>query len=428
MKVKYIYSACLEIDCDGFKILTDPWFTPGAYDGSWHHFPKIDPFDLISKPDLIYISHIHPDHYDPIFLKRLFDKFGEIDVFIPDIKPNYLFFKTLSDGIKVIPTREFKNEKIQLFIEENDTGSISDIDSALIVKDLKTSEVLLNLNDCIYFQKQVDKLKDIVTMLGNKVDILALGYTGAGPYPQTYINPNTDKVLLVAEADKKKKAFFERYLEYVKIFDPIVNIPFAGEYILGGKHSYLNSYRGVADAFEVKDFDDKAVILDNGGSIDLFNDIIINERKNLYPKKDIDKRIQEIKDKKFDYENEINLPISKINFMRLIKSAAIKASSKSEINENYHYIFTLLDENMKEQKRFIVETIDGSCKEIQPNEKITLNKYSEIKIDYRYFYGLLSTIYHWDNARIGSHFLTNRVPLDSFHPSYDRFLNFFSIC
>ena len=77
MKVKYIYSACLEIDCDGFKILTDPWFTDGAYDGSWYQFPKINPFDFIEKPDLIYISHIHPDHYDATFLKSLIAKFGE---------------------------------------------------------------------------------------------------------------------------------------------------------------------------------------------------------------------------------------------------------------------------------------------------------------------------------------------------------------
>ena len=49
MKVKYIYSACLEIECGGFRILTDPWFTDGAYDGSWFQYPKIDPFKHIQK-------------------------------------------------------------------------------------------------------------------------------------------------------------------------------------------------------------------------------------------------------------------------------------------------------------------------------------------------------------------------------------------
>ena len=46
MKVKYIYSACIEVECNGFRILTDPWFTDGAYDGTWYQYPKINPFDF----------------------------------------------------------------------------------------------------------------------------------------------------------------------------------------------------------------------------------------------------------------------------------------------------------------------------------------------------------------------------------------------
>jgi hypothetical protein len=428
MKVKYIYSACLEIDCNGFKILTDPWFTQGAYDGSWFHYPEINPFDHISKPDLIYISHIHPDHYDAVFLKKLYEKFGEIDVLIPDINPNYLFFKATSDGIRVKPSRFFKNDFVEIYIEENDTGSISDIDSALIVKDLKTNEVLLNLNDCIYFEKQVNKLKEIISNITQELDILALGYTGAGPYPQTYIDSSADLELLKKEAAKKKQAFFDRYLEYDKIFNSKVNLPFAGEYLLGGRLAKLNSFRGVADAYELKNFDDKAIILKNGGYIDLTTNEIIDERLSLYDKEDVAKRIQEINQVKYDYQNEIMLPFSKINFLRLIKSAAMKASIKSEISEEYFYIFKLVDDNQNIKKRFVVNVKDGSSNEIKIDQGIDYEKYSEITIDYRYFYGLLSTIYHWDNARIGSHFFTNRVPLDSHHPSFDRYLNFFSIC
>ena len=49
MKVKYIYSACLEIECGGFRILTRCWFTEGAYDGAWFQYPKIDPFEHIQE-------------------------------------------------------------------------------------------------------------------------------------------------------------------------------------------------------------------------------------------------------------------------------------------------------------------------------------------------------------------------------------------
>mgnify|MGYP003136543238 FL=1 len=63
MKVRYIYSACIEVTTDDLTILMDPWFTDGIYDGSWYHFPKVDdPFARMSEPDVIYISHVHPDH------------------------------------------------------------------------------------------------------------------------------------------------------------------------------------------------------------------------------------------------------------------------------------------------------------------------------------------------------------------------------
>ena len=427
MKVKYIYSACLEIDCDGFKILTDPWFTDGAYDGSWYQFPKINPFDFIEKPDLIYISHIHPDHYDATFLKSLIAKFGNIKIMIPDLDPNYLVFKGKSDGLDLIPTRHFKNDKVELFIEENDTGSISDIDSALIVKEISTGNVLLNLNDCIYNQPHVDTLNEIIKSTGNRIDLLALGYTGAGPYPQTYISLEDEKELLISESDKKKNAFFDRYKKYIKTFNATYHLPFAGEYILGGKLSFLNDYRGVADAYEVKSIDDRAIVLLNGGEIDLVNNAVKKERVSLYNAQELKNRISDIKDFLFDYEREIFLPIDKINFMRLLNAASMKAIKKSEIDEEYHFIFSILDNDDQVKLRFDINTQDGAVRPMPLDAKVEYLEFSEIKIDFRYLYGLLTTVYHWNNAEVGSQFFTKRYPLNNFKPKAQSFLNFLSI-
>lgn len=428
MKIKYIYSACIEIDCSGFKILTDPWFIDGAYDGSWYQFPKIDPFKYLSKPDLIYISHIHPDHYDPVFLKKLIERFGEIDIVIPDLNPNYLFVKGKSDGLNLKPTRHLKNSKVEIFVEENDTGSLSDIDSALVVKDLQTGQVLLNLNDCIYNPPHVEKLKQILSNIADQLDLLALGYTGAGPYPQTYIDVDQEKELLISEAINKKQSFFNRYKRYTEAFNAKMHLPFAGEYVLGGKLFYLNEFRGVADAFEVKEIDQKAIVLSNGGEIDLSSGKIKGERNSKYSSDDLKKRYDEIKDKAFDYEKEIQIPIEKINFKRLLQSAAKRAGSKSELKGNYKFIFQICDGNMKPLKRFSLETKEHFVKEMKIDQEITDKEYSEIKIDYRYLYGLLTTTYHWNNAEVGSHFFTKRVPLENFNPKVQSYLNFFSIC
>ena len=427
MKVKYIYSACLEIDCDGFKILTDPWFTDGAYDGSWYQFPKVDPFDFISKPDLVYISHIHPDHYDATFLKALINKFGDIKILIPDLDPNYLIFKGKSDGLDLIPTRHFKNDKVELFIEENDTGSISDIDSALIVKEISTGNVLLNLNDCIYNQPHVDTLNEIIKSTGNKIDLLALGYTGAGPYPQTYISLEDEKELLISEGDKKKNGFFDRYKKYIETFNATYHLPFAGEYILGGKLSFLNDYRGVADAYEVKSIDDRAIVLLNGGEIDLVNNVVKKERLSVYSEQELKKRISDVKDCLLDYEKEIFLPIDKINFMRLLNAASMKAVKKSEVDEEYHLIFSILDNDDQVKLRFDINTQDGAVRPMPLDAEVEYLQFSEIKIDYRYLYGLLTTVYHWNNAEVGSQFFTKRYPLNNFKPKVQGFLNFLSI-
>jgi len=101
IKVKYIYSACIITKTADITILHDPWFTDGIYDGSWFHFPIVEkPIESIGDVDFIYISHIHPDHYDSDFIKRYFEKYGVKEVLIANHKPNHLAGKMRADGIK----------------------------------------------------------------------------------------------------------------------------------------------------------------------------------------------------------------------------------------------------------------------------------------------------------------------------------------
>ena len=426
MKIKYIYSACLEISTSSITILTDPWFTEGAYDGAWYHFPEIDPFEYISEPDYIYISHMHPDHYDPKFIHRLFDRFGVKPILIPDLDNNYLLFKGKSDGLTLTPTKYLDLGDTELYIEENNTGSTSDIDSALIVHDKVNKKSFLNLNDCIFNQLHVEKLKEILNKFTENIDLIALGYTGAGPFPQTYFDLNTERDLLVEKANIKKKQFFERYLKYTNSFPSTHHLPFAGEYILGGKLVELNQYRGIADSFEVTKFDNKALVFNAGGYINLINNNVVNIRSEKHSQDDLKKKLEEIKVKKLDYEIDFNLNFDKINFLRLLNKASSNALRKSELQEQYYFIFSIT-ENDEVMKRFLCNCSDAEITELNLREEIRFDYYSEIIIDYRYLFGLLTTVYHWNNAEVGSLYFSKRKPVENFNIEAYSFLNFFSI-
>ena len=59
IKVRYLYSACVVIETPDARILCDPWFTDGIFDGAWYRYPKLkDPVDKIGPCEFIYVSHI----------------------------------------------------------------------------------------------------------------------------------------------------------------------------------------------------------------------------------------------------------------------------------------------------------------------------------------------------------------------------------
>ena len=428
MKIRYIYSACIEIHTQDVCILTDPWFTDGAYDGSWYQFPKLhDPLAVISEPDVIYVSHIHPDHYDPIFLRKIFEKWGEKPILIPDVNNNYLFRKSQFDGINTTPITKEVYGRTEINIVPNVSGSRSDIDSALFVDDGK--HCVLNLNDCIWNKDHVELLQSLANIDKKQIDLIALGYTGAGAYPQTYYDSKTEAEELRTRATKKKLQFFDRYMNYCAAFPSRYHLPFAGKYILGGKLSDLNQYRGIADAFEVTKFDDHAIILADFGEgvIDLEKDTISKHRSMPYNLEDLHARIETISTKLMDYEREVALPIDKINFKRMLIPSYETAIKRSEVKNDYYFLIEAVN-SVNEAPKFLLNSNPANPLMYEFDEASEIPQpYSHIRIDYRYLFGLLTGIYHWDNAEIGSHYRTLRHP-DCHNSEAQGFLNFLSVC
>ena len=426
IKVRYIYSACITVETIDCKILCDPWFTEGAYDGSWFQFPKVkNPLEIIGDVDAIFISHIHPDHYDSKFIKDYFERYGTKKIYIANHKPNYLFYKMMSDNLVPTIINEVEGiqiDKTKIMVFPHKTGSKSDIDSALSVtfNDGKRSHCVLNVNDII-----VDE--SFIKLLNHQcpdIDILLCGYTGAGPYPQTYFPIDDEE--LIEQAKNKKEQFFTRYTKLIKSLNSKVNIPFAGKYILGGKLVHLNDFRGVADAVEVLKLDNKAVVLDDEGAfIDTENLIPSKVRKEPYSGLAFRKRVNEIKSEKMAYEKLISKDeIKQIPFKRLLQKSYFNALEKSELSKDYFFVLPFNNDlcimNLNKRKKDIKFLIK------QPSSMNFPMPRTEIIIDERYLFGLMTYIYHWDNAQVGSQILFRRHP-NKFNRSAQNFLNFFHV-
>jgi UDP-MurNAc hydroxylase len=421
--VKYIYSACVKTSTPNATILHDPWFSEGIYDGSWYHFPKVsDPLKSVGDCDLIYISHIHPDHYDSNFLKSYFSKYGKKKVMIANHTPNHLYGKMKADGIEatiLIEPLVIENTVIQIIPHK--TGSISDIDSAIIVKfrdSKKRTHCIVNANDIIFD----DAMKVLLKQCAGDIDILLCGYTGAGPYPQTYFDLNDPSISI--EAEKKKKAFFDRYKDLIVTMQAKKNIPFAGKYILGGKLSPLNSVRGVADPVEVLDLDQSAIVLDdNGGEINTLNLQPTATRTKPYSKDLLDKRLGEIKNVQMDYERLIDMSeMHQLPLKRLLVSASRNAIAKSECDHDYFFCISL-----SSNEYVVINANKNTASGIKIADKESLpSPRSEIYIDPRYLFGLLTNVYHWNNAEVGSQYNTRRYP-NVLDRKAQSFLNYLTV-
>lgn len=86
VQIRFLTHACLLIDIDGFKILTDPWLMGPCFLTGWWHLepPKDDALFLLREADIVYISHNHADHMHEETLLHLLKYKPNIDIIFPE--------------------------------------------------------------------------------------------------------------------------------------------------------------------------------------------------------------------------------------------------------------------------------------------------------------------------------------------------------
>lgn len=419
MKVRYIYSACVVIETEDTKILCDPWITQGIYDGSWFHFPplKDDPIKIIGQVDYIYISHMQPDHYDSQFLRSYLKTYPNTKIIIGNTIPYFKQRMTL-DGFSPLTVNELKIGNTKLLIVPNNGHKIFEIGTALAV--VHDGLSVININDNPFDQKQVDTLLDFCN---NNCTLALLQYVGTGSYPQTYIF-NSDQELKNA-GENKKQQFLNLFKQYFEALKPQRAMPFAGKYILGGTLSQLNLSRGMPDTTEVIAFNkEKIIVLEDGGKeyVDLKTLQSTNLRIEPYKREDIDNYLKNFPKIEYDYVKELKFKSNRILPILPLTIAAYNRAIRHSVLKS-PYWFCIKTENVKGYICFEPYSDSGvlvkdNIADFFPN--IT------IFIDERYYFGLLTRLYHWNNAEIGSQFYCHRIP-DVYRRDAYAFLNYFQV-
>jgi UDP-MurNAc hydroxylase len=265
MKVQFFGNASVVItSASGKKVLCDPWFTQGAFLGSWFTWPpNVSQFReelLETKFDFIYISHLHTDHFDRSFLSKYVRKHPGTPIVIGDFQKKYLkkaLLKLDGGGANVVQLKKgklFSIGDITLKIMRADICNpelcgvqipcsppeyLSGIDSIGIFE--SDGIKILNANDAA----SLDFAKRVAPIIG-KVDLVMGHYAAASPYPQCF--PELDHLEIIKK-DTITKAI-KGLIETAEACGAKFIFPFAGQYALGGRLVKLNEMRAVCEPHE----------------------------------------------------------------------------------------------------------------------------------------------------------------------------------
>jgi UDP-MurNAc hydroxylase len=221
MRVTFLGQAGLYLETRAGSILCDPWFNP-AYFGSWFPFPANDGIDpgSIGNPDYLYVSHLHHDHFDPVWLSKHCSK--DATVILPDYPVDDLRHELHELGFRrFVETADCEpfdlDGGLRIMVMALDAPTDGPLgDSALLIDDGEVR--VLNMND----SRPTDP--DQLLALGS-LDLLFLQFSGAIWYPMVYEFPVKAKATL---AHKKRVVQLARTQRYIEILAPTFVVPSAG--------------------------------------------------------------------------------------------------------------------------------------------------------------------------------------------------------
>lgn len=419
MKLEFVSNTGFYLEHAGVVFGMDLWYTQGAFEGSWFHYPPLRQTERqIGDCKYIYISHIHPDHCDfnalqharrdarfivPNYFNRLLERklraFGFSD--IVSLAPNEVV--DLEPGLRIKLYPQFVNN----LFHEAVFGNL--IDSAILIE--WDGRTILNCNDNYMTEKWAHRLKMEVPRL----DLLLAPHSASGPYPASFSNLSENEKK--SEAARLQAQYIAHWADTTEILKPHLVVPCAAEYVVVGDLYWKNPYIGLAEAKDaVAEFlhrqgdhsPTKPVQLDCGTILDIDSGMVEGLPVRSPSLKERWDFILQHKHIPFAYQWEDSFIAT--DFDALTRAARGNVWAKQE--------------HMKWKKDYnLYLTIDGvpaysfnfsrdGVEVLAGGEFVRQEPYLECFLTKQLFYQILTRRVHWNNAEGGLHIDFFRRPND----------------
>jgi UDP-MurNAc hydroxylase len=222
MKVTYLGHAAILVEACGRRILMDPWLNDPTYHGTWWHFPPLALGVRDLPPlDYVYVSHEHPDHFDPPTLAHI-DK--NVEILIANFARKRFRNRLAALGFHRITEIDFRQTfdcggglRARLVAPDRPWD-----DSAILLSDGTTN--VLNVNDCHLDDATLSRLGD-----ERQIDLAFLTFTGASQYPGCFEFPLASKIERWRES---KHAHLEEFVNWARLLRTKRAVPAAGNFAL----------------------------------------------------------------------------------------------------------------------------------------------------------------------------------------------------
>lgn len=213
MRLTVIGHSCLRLETSAGVILVDPWLFGSCYWRSWWHFPpSAEPDSEMLRPDFIYLTHHHFDHFHYPSLRRIdrsasvmIPRFG-VDVMVEEVRDlGFAAPRELTHGRVVELGRGVRAGSFQYGFD----------DSAFVVAD--GPDVIVNLNDA---KTRGRSLRQISGRFGRPT-IVFKSHSFAQSYPVLYTADDPADLGLIG-----RHTYIDDFCDVMKVLKPRFAVPF----------------------------------------------------------------------------------------------------------------------------------------------------------------------------------------------------------